>query len=132
EGGDPLLQLLDRRLSARRPATAPAQLGVNVAVRQAGAVVVGRHERVQLAAQQEPPLRRAPRARRLLLLLLLLLFCRSRFRGALPPLGGHLLGLSLAEEHGDLLSGEQARQPQVLLFLRRPRPRAGAERLPVE
>ena len=62
--GDPLLELLDRRLGARRPAAEPAQLGVDLAVRQAGAVVVRRDQRVELAAQHDPPLRRAPRRRR--------------------------------------------------------------------
>ena len=42
-----------------RTAAQPAQLGVDLAVREPGAVVVGRHEPVELAPQGDP---RAPPA----------------------------------------------------------------------
>src|SRR6185369_7906216 len=89
DGGDPLFQLRDRGLRARRAAAETAQLGVDLAVGQPGAVVVRADEAVELAPQLEAALPDRQLARR-------------RFRlgagGAAASTGRGLLGLATGQQ----------------------------------
>src|SRR5205814_10253324 len=105
---------------ARRAAAQPAQLSVDLSVGQAGPVVVGGHQRVELPAQQDAALAGGTGGGALL-----------RGRGARPR-GGPLLRLALGEQRRDLVGGEQAGQAEVLLFLGGTRADRGTERGAVE
>src|SRR5215207_3473429 len=120
DGGNPLLELLDARLRARRPAADLPQLGVDLPVRPVRPVVLRRDQRVELAPQLRPALERRH---------LLGRQRRGGVRGGLAPLlRRELLGLVLGQQRSHLLRREQAGQPEVVLLLGRAGAGAGAER----
>ena len=103
QGFDARLDLLAGRRGDRRPSAPSAKLTVNPAVRLAGAVLSGRHEGVEFAAQLAQLAMHGRRRRR-----------HSLAAGG-PPL--QLFVLAAVQQRPHLIRVEQPRQTEVVGFL---------------
>src|SRR5438552_6991357 len=108
--GYSLFELFDGCLGAGRAAAEAPKLRVDLAVGQAGAVVVGADEGVELAAEEDTPFARGAGAGGL-----------GRgvgLRGGAATLGGgDLVGLALVEQGRDLVGAQQAGEAEIFLLL---------------